>query len=604
MAGLLATLAGLGQALADTSDDPDRYSFFADADTSIARLDPQAADLELGLRFSVTEAGALSAVRFLKAAGDVSRRTVSVWDSRGAKLATAVSRTETTAGWQTVTLAQPLTLHPGRSYVVSYHAKRYRATERYFDHALSVGPLRARAERSGVFSYGSAFPQSTWHASNYWADVVFTVGADGTDPTPVPPPSTGAPTPTATTPSATAAPTTPAPTSEAPAPPGTGALKLPRVPWDGGSKFYSAFARAKASGWDDPDFFPISVFLAKPDHAAQLKKLGINTYMGAEHDGTRMSTLTGTGMSVLAQDEWTAAEVGDDPGVVGWLVSDECDMGLGCAGSNATENLAAQKKMVANLRNRDDGRFLQANYGNGVLDTFWARGTMSGLVRAVDVSSVDKYAYTSPHVQGLIPDSPHWPAGATVASSAAYGWLADRMQTYLDPAARHPNWVFVETARPYLSEAGSKVIQLNQIEGAVWSSLIHESRGIAYFQHSNDPTCATYSLVDCDQARKDKVKAINAQVRSLASVLNSQSYVWDFKAGADTMLKTENGNAYVFADIGLKQTPGKKTFTLPPGVTGSSVSVVDENRTIPVTDGTFTDTFAAEYTHHIYKIKL
>jgi len=599
--GLVASLAGLGQALADPPETADTVSFFADTDTSVAKLDPQIADLELGLRFGVTEAGALSAVRFLKAPGDVSHRTVSVWDARGGKLATVASSAETPSGWQTVALAEPIALKPGRSYVVSYHAQRYRATEHYFDQAVTAGPLTTRAQRGGVFAYGSGFPASTYRASNYWADVVFTVGADGTAPTPTTPTPTAVPTTATSTPTTPTAPTAPtAPTTPAP----SGSLSLPRVPWDSGAAFYSKFARAKASGWSDPGFFPISVFLGKPGHAEQLKKLGINTYMGAEHDGTRMSTLTGTGMSVLAQDEWSAAEVGDDPRVVGWLVSDECDMGLGCAGKTAAENLAAQKKLAANLRSRNDGRFLQANYGNGVLDTFWAQGTMSGLVRVVDVASVDKYAYTSPHVQGIIPDSPHWPAGAEVASSGTYGWLGDRLQSYLDPAARHPSWVFVETARPYLTEAGSTVIQPNQIEGAVWSALIHEARGIAYFQHSNDPTCATYSLVDCDQARKDKVTTINAQVRSLAPVLNSQSYVWDARAGADTMLKAYNGNAYLFAGIGLKQSPGKKTFTLPPGLSGSTVSVVDENRTLPITDGTFTDTFAAEYTHHIYKIKI
>jgi len=50
-------------------------------------------------------------------------------------------------------------------------------------------------------------------------------------------------------------------------------------------------------------------------------------------------------------------------------------------------------------------------------------------------------------------------------------------------------------------------------------------------------------------------------------------------------------------------TTGVQTFTLPTGV-GGTISVVGENRTISATGGTFTDTFAAEYTHHIYKIAL
>ena len=68
------------------------------------------------------------------------------------------------------------------------------------------------------------------------------------------------------------------------------------------------------------------------------------------------------------------------------------------------------------------------------------------------------------------------------------------------------------------------------------------------------------------------------------------------------MLKYYNGSVYIFAGIGLKQTTGNKTFTLPSGVTGTTATVVAESRTIPITGGAFTDNFAAEYTHHVYQI--
>ena len=95
-----------------------------------------------------------------------------------------------------------------------------------------------------------------------------------------------------------------------------------------------------------PSFFPISVFMGKPEHAAALKALGINTYMGAEHDGSSLSSITKQGIFVLPQDEWTQSEVGDDTQAVGWFISDECDMGIGCTGSNPAENLADQISKV------------------------------------------------------------------------------------------------------------------------------------------------------------------------------------------------------------------------------------------------------------------
>src|SRR4029450_6060368 len=38
-------------------------------------------------------------------------------------------------------------------------------------------------------------------------------------------------------------------------------LNLPRIPWEGGPAYWAQFPQAAASGWTDPNFFPISVFL-------------------------------------------------------------------------------------------------------------------------------------------------------------------------------------------------------------------------------------------------------------------------------------------------------------------------------------------------------
>ena len=338
---------------------------------------------------------------------------------------------------------------------------------------------------------------------------------------------------------------------------------LAKIPWEGGPGYWSQFPRSKDAGWTDPSFFPISVFMGKPEHAAALKALGINTYMGAEHDGSPLSSITKQGIFVLPQDEWTQSEVGDDPHAVGWFISDECDMGIGCTGSSPAENLADQARKVERVRAFDDGRFTMANYANGVLDTYWARGSMAQLMEIVDVASVDKYAYTSPFVDDQMTHSPHWPAGSSPASAGSYGWVADRMRSYQDPAGQHPNWIFVEAAMPLLNDAGSLTITPDQIEGAAWSAIIHEARGLAYFQHNNGPICGFYSLVECDRARLDRITEINTQIQSLAPVLNTQSYQYSFNDSSDTMLKVHGGSAYIFAGVGLHQAPGLKTFALP-----------------------------------------
>ena len=375
-------------------------------------------------------------------------------------------------------------------------------------------------------------------------------------------------------------------------------LELPLEAWWGGPSYYSKFAQASASGWTDPSFFPISVFYGKPEHATSLKSIGVNTYMGAEHDGSTMASITGTGMSVIAQDEWTTAQVGSDPRVVGWFLSDECDMGYSDCGDNEATQVATQTRYAATARARNDGRFLQANFGNGVLGSFWSPDTMNQQLSLVDVSSVDKYAYTSPAARFEINRSPYWSQGDS-QRAIAYGWLQDRMETFTSPAGSKPNWVFVETAKPYLTESGSTSITGDQIGGAVWNGLIHGAAGVAYFQHNNNGTCGTYSLVDCAGSRAAVAK-VNAEVASMAPVLNSQPYQWSFGTGLQTALKVRDGYAYVFAmtDGGS----GSRSLTLPPGVRSNTVEVVGENRILAVADGKFTDTFAREYTHHTYRL--
>src|ERR1019366_6646448 len=123
-------------------------------------------------------------------------------------------------------------------------------------------------------------------------------------------------------------------------------------------------------------------------------------------------------MSVIAQDEWTTAQVGSDPRVVGWFLSDECEMGYSGCGSDEATQVATQARYAATARARNDGRFLQANFGNGVLGSFWAPTTMDDQLSLVDVSSVDKYAYTSPSVRFEFNRSPYWSQGDPQCSMA------------------------------------------------------------------------------------------------------------------------------------------------------------------------------------------
>lgn len=379
--------------------------------------------------------------------------------------------------------------------------------------------------------------------------------------------------------------------------------ELPRVPWEGGPEYWRKFAKAARAGWTNPSFFPVGVFFGRPGHARHLKELGINVFQAVEHNAP-LATATAEGMFCIPQDEFTQSEIGEDPLVVGLLAHDECDMGLGCGGENAQESLANMRLQVGALRARDDGRFINANYSKGVLETFWARGTMSDFMSVVDCASVDNYAYTSPATQQAIEASPHWPKGVPVARAATYGWLVDRMRAFQASPGTQPNWMLVETAMPYLSESGAVTITPEQIEGACWSAIIHEARGIVFFQHNNDGENGNYSLVESSLERREQVRATIAGIRSMAPVLNTQSYEWNFGGGTETMLKVHDGAAYIFASIAIGTEPGTRTFKLPTYFTAATLDVVGEERTIAIADFVFADDFNFEFTHHTYKVRL
>ena len=104
-------------------------------------------------------------------------------DATGTKLASATFTNTAASGWQTVTLATPVSIAANTTYVASYHTTgAYVATNNFFTTAVTSGVLTApsttTAGGNGVYSYGGTntagiFPTSTFSAANYYADVVF-----------------------------------------------------------------------------------------------------------------------------------------------------------------------------------------------------------------------------------------------------------------------------------------------------------------------------------------------------------------------------------------------------------------------------------------------
>jgi Domain of unknown function (DUF4082)/Bacterial Ig-like domain/Bacterial Ig domain len=143
----------------------------------------------IGVEFTPSTNGVVSAVRFYKEPDDTGTHTGNLWSASGSLLATGTFTAESTQGWEQLNFSSPVAVTAGTTYVASYHTNTgdYAYTTNGLSSAVTNGPLTVPVN-GGLFSYGSSniFPTSTYKDSNFWVDVVFSATAD-----PVPPSVTG-----------------------------------------------------------------------------------------------------------------------------------------------------------------------------------------------------------------------------------------------------------------------------------------------------------------------------------------------------------------------------------------------------------------------------
>lgn len=389
------------------------------------------------------------------------------------------------------------------------------------------------------------------------------------------------------------------------------ALALPRVPWEGGPRYWSTFPKTAAAGWTDPTFFPVVIWFdgISTDGEVEFDKAhGINTYVGVD-PSTQYRLFADHGVY------WIGRPLDNGPADggtsrVGYFLDDEADGRF----SPASAGLAHLKSRRQAL---PGDRFAYANYTYMVVARdLPAQDAVAFVNDVTDVVSVDMYWYTVPfcsrtpfHSPFLVPIRQQ-----TCRTSSSYGAVMDalRQRDAVDGKLQ-PLWQFVELLNgggaegPFVAN-----IKPDQVRGAVMSSLIHEARGIVYFNQSLTGPCRGGNVIRMAQVRKgfcgaSQVAAageINRQIHLLAPVLNTQSYAYTFGPGLDTMLKVHDGNAYVFAMVDGSGPAGERRFTLPRGLDGEQIEVLFENRRLQAHDGTFRDSFAAEDSYHIYRIPL
>jgi hypothetical protein len=137
----------------------------------------QSPGVELGVKFTATNDGSITGIRFFKVPDNSGTHTGTLWSSTGTVLATGTFTNESTQGWEELDFSSPVSITAGTTYVASYHtsAWHYADTPNALSSPVVNGPLTALAN-GGVYAYGSSstFPTNSFGAANYWVDVVYT----------------------------------------------------------------------------------------------------------------------------------------------------------------------------------------------------------------------------------------------------------------------------------------------------------------------------------------------------------------------------------------------------------------------------------------------
>ncbi|MBX9789234.1 MAG: DUF4082 domain-containing protein [Pirellulales bacterium] len=141
---------------------------------------PDTADpgaVELGMKFNATANGYITGVRFFKSTMNTGVHVGSLWTADGTRLASVTFTGESASGWQQALFSTPVAIQANTTYVISYYAPngRFSMDVAGLSGGVSNGALNVQGGAdAGVFQYGgSAFPTSSYQASNYWVDVVF-----------------------------------------------------------------------------------------------------------------------------------------------------------------------------------------------------------------------------------------------------------------------------------------------------------------------------------------------------------------------------------------------------------------------------------------------
>ncbi len=352
---------------------------------------------------------------------------------------------------------------------------------------------------------------------------------------------------------------------------------------------------------DDPEFFPIGVWMQHPRHADAYQELGINMYVNLWKGPTvaQLDRLKASGMKVICPQNEVGLSRIDDPDILAWNQMDEPDNAQklkGQKGYGPPVLPEVIQERYREIKAADPSRPVYLNLGMALaFPGVKNRGVRSNhpedypeYLKGCDIASFDIY-----------------PASSNKEGVSGNLWLVphgvDKLMEWTD--GKKPVWTLIECTA--ISHAEFKPT-IPEVKAQVWMAIVHGVKSITYFVHSFAVSPPHDSALLTDPEMMAAVKEINAQIQALAPVLNSPTVESKITVSSsnpevpvDILVKEFEGETYLFA-VAMRRKKARATFMVKGFEGEGEVEVLDEDRSIPMRNGVFSDTFEP-YAVHLYR---
>jgi hypothetical protein len=380
-------------------------------------------------------------------------------------------------------------------------------------------------------------------------------------------------------------------------------------PWEGGPAYYSKWSNGPSSS---PNFFPIAVWLQNPADptSGTYKNLGINTYIGLYKGPTenQLTAISSIPMVTICDQNIIGLNSVNKNLIKAWLQADEPDNAV--PGTSVPTPISTILARYNEMKSNDNTRPVFLGMGQGVAADLWyGRGDRTNhpedyveYSKGGDILSFDIYpmnVYDAPagsaswklSYHNLVKQSP-WLVAKGV----------DRLREWSNYSKSV--WTCIECTNYKGNAAYALTPEI--VKAEVWMALIHGARGLIYFVHTITPFVEAGLLTDTQMMAG--ISAINTQITSLATVLNTQSVKNGVTVNSenqavsvDAMIKRMDGYTYLFA-VAMRSGSTTVSFMLRDFTGNQTIEVLGEDRSIKSINGGFKDTFSG-YGVHIYKVK-